>query len=373
MRTRAAVLRRPETEYEIVELEVRDPGPGEVLVEMAYAGLCHSDEHLRHSNPGGRYPIVGGHEGSGVVTAVGPGVTAVAPGDHVVTSFLPACGHCRFCARGRSNLCDKGATIASGKLPSGTFPFRLDDEPLGGFCMVGAFAEHTLLSEFSCVRIDPWLPLDTAALVACSVPTGWGSAVYSGGVRPGDVVVVVGLGGVGVNAVQGAVHAGALHVVGVDPVALKRDFAESVGATHTVATADEAAGLARQLSRGTGADVVIVTVGKMSAEAYAGASSALGKGGTLVLTALADRPEEGNVSLGGQLATVFEQRIQGSLFGSCNPFTDIPMLLRLHEEGRLELDRLITRRYSLDEVNQGYRDQAAGETIRGLLEHSRAR
>ena len=149
MRTRAAVLRQPETEYEIVELEVLDPGPGEVLVEMAYAGLCHSDEHLRHSNPGGRYPIVGGHEGSGVVTAVGPGVTGVAPGDHVVTSFLPACGHCRFCAAGRSNLCDKGATIASGQLPSGTFPYRLDGEPLGGFCMVGAFAEHTLLSEFS--------------------------------------------------------------------------------------------------------------------------------------------------------------------------------------------------------------------------------
>jgi NDMA-dependent alcohol dehydrogenase len=371
MRTRAAVLRRPETEYEIVELDVLDPGPGEVLVEMAYAGLCHSDEHLRHSNPGGRYPIVGGHEGSGVVTAVGPGVLSVAPGDHVVTSFLPACGHCRFCARGRSNLCDKGATIAKGELPTGTYPFRLDGEPLGGFCMVGAFAEHTLLSEFSCVKIDPWLPLDTAALVACSVPTGWGSAVYSGGVRPGDVVVVVGLGGVGANAVQGAVHAGAMHVVGVDPVAMKREFAESLGATHTVASAAEAAGLSRQLSRGTGADVVIVTVGKMSAEAYAGAASALGKGGTLVLTALADRPEEGNVSLGGQLATVFEQRIQGSLFGSCNPFTDIPMLLRLHEEGRLELDRLITRRYSLDEIDQGYRDQAAGETIRGLLEHSR--
>ncbi|HEY4624453.1 MAG TPA: NDMA-dependent alcohol dehydrogenase [Blastococcus sp.] len=371
MRTRAAVLRRPETEYEIVELEVLDPGPGEVLVEMAYAGLCHSDEHLRHSNPGGRYPIVGGHEGSGVVQAVGAGVTAVAPGDHVVTSFLPACGHCRFCAAGRSNLCDKGATIASGKLPSGTFPYRLDGEPLGGFCMVGAFARHTLLSEFSCVRIEPHIPLDTAALVACSVPTGWGSAVYSGGVRPGDTVVVLGLGGVGANAVQGAVHAGAMHVVGVDPVAMKREFAASLGATHTVADAGEAAGLARSLSRGTGADVVIVTVGKMSPEAMAGASSCLGKGGTLVLTALADRPEEGTVSLGGQLTTVFEQRVQGSLFGSCNPFRDIPMLLRLHEEGRLELDRLITRRYSLDEVDQGYRDQAAGETIRGLLDHSR--
>jgi NDMA-dependent alcohol dehydrogenase len=372
VRTRAAVLRRPETEYEIVELEVLDPGPGEVLVEMAFAGLCHSDEHLRHSNPGGRYPIVGGHEGSGVVMAVGPGVRAVAPGDHVVTSFLPACGRCRFCAAGRSSLCDKGATIASGQLPSGTFPFRLDDEPLGGFCMVGAFAQHSLLSEFSCVKIDPWIALDTAALVACSVPTGWGSAVYSGGVRPGDTVVVLGLGGVGINAVQGALHAGAMHVIGVDPVAMKREFAESLGATHTVAGADEATGLARSLSRGTGADVVIVTVGKMSAEAYAGAVSSLGKGGTLVLTALADRPQDGNISVGGQLTTVFEHRIQGSLFGSCNPVKDIPMLLRLHEEGRLELDRLITRRYSLDEVNQGYRDQAAGETIRGLLEHSHA-
>jgi len=138
-----------------------------------------------------------------------------------------------------------------------------------------------------------------------------------------------------------------------------------------VADADEAAGLARSLSRGTGADVVLVTVGKMSADVFRGATACLGKGGTLVLTALADRPRDGDVSLGGQMATVFEQRIQGSLFGSCNPFRDIPKLLRLHEEGRLELDRLITRRYSLDELNQGYRDQAAGETIRGLLDHSR--
>ena len=150
------------------------------------------------------------------------------------------------------------------------------------------------------------------------------------------------------------------------------EFAESRGATHTLAGTDGATGLARQLSRGTGADVVILTVGKMSADAYAGAASSVGKGGTLVLTALADRPEEGDVSLGGQLATVFEQRIQGSLFGSCNPFRDIPMLLRLHEEGRLELDRLITRRYSLDDLNLGYRDQAAGETVRGLLDHSLA-
>jgi S-(hydroxymethyl)glutathione dehydrogenase/alcohol dehydrogenase len=370
VKTTAALLRAPGAEYELVELEVGDPGPGEVLVEMAYAGLCHSDEHLRHSNPGGRYPIVGGHEGAAVVLAVGDGVTRVQPGDHVVTSFLPACGSCRYCAAGRSNVCDKGATIATGQLPSGRWPFLLDGEPLGGFCMVGAFARNTVLSEFSCVRIEPHVPLDTAALLACSVPTGWGSAVYSGGVRPGDTVVVVGLGGVGVNAVQGAVHAGALHVIGADPVAMKREFAESLGATHTVADAGAAAQLARELSRGTGADVVVVTVGTMSPDVMAGASACLGKGGTLVLTALGDKPHDGDVTLRGQVTTVFEHRIQGSLFGSCNPFRDIPMLQRMHEEGRLELDRLVTRRYSLEQLNEGYRDQAAGETVRGLLVHA---
>jgi NDMA-dependent alcohol dehydrogenase len=370
VQTRAAVLRAPESEYEIVELDVADPGPGEVLVEMAYAGLCHSDEHLRHANPGGRYPIVGGHEGSAVVLAVGEGVTRVRVGDHVVTSFLPACGHCRWCASGRSNLCDLGATIATGRLPSGRWPLTLDGEPIGGFCMVGAFARNTVLSEFSCVRIEPYVPLDTAALLACSVPTGWGSSVYSGGVGPGDTVVVLGLGGVGVNAVQGAVHAGALHVIGVDPVAFKREFAESVGATRTVADAGEAAGLARELSRGTGADVVVVTVGKMGPDVMEQASACLGKGATLVLTALGDRAHDGDVQLRGQVTTVFEHRVQGSLFGSCNPFRDIPKLQRLHEEGRLELDRLITKRYSLEEINEGYRAQAAGETIRGLLVHA---
>ncbi len=369
MRTRGAVLREAGTEYDVVDLEVVDPGPGEVLVEMAFAGLCHSDEHLRHANAGGRYPIVGGHEGSGIVAAVGPGVTSVQPGDHVVTSFLPSCGHCRWCATGRSNLCDAGATIATGQLPTGTFPFRLDGEPLGGFCMVGAFAEHTVLSEYSCVKIDPWVPLDTAALTACSVPTGWGSAVYSGGVRAGDAVVVVGLGGVGVNAVQGARHAGASFVVGVDPVAMKREFATTLGATHTVADIREAAALVHELTWGAGADVVVLTVGKLDAAATRAAVRCVGKGGTLVLTALADVPTDVTVELLGNPLTVFEQRVQGSLFGSCNPFRDIPRLVRMADRGELELASLITRRYSLEQVNEGQRDQLAGETIRGLLVH----
>jgi NDMA-dependent alcohol dehydrogenase len=366
MRTHGAVLRGP-GDWEVVELEVRDPGPGQVLVEMAYAGLCHSDEHLRFESQ--RYPIVGGHEGAGTVLAVGEGVTRVRPGDHVVTSFLPACGHCRWCAAGRSNLCDLGATIATGQLPDGSWPFRLDGEELGGFCMVGAFAEHSVLSEHSCVRIDAHLPLDVAALMACSVPTGWGSAVNAGPVRPGDVVVVVGTGGVGCNAVQGAAMAGAGHVVAVDPVEFRREFARTLGATHAVAGTREAAALARELSRGTGADVVILTTGTTSPEITGGAYRCLGKGGTLVLTGLADHTRATTVELPGNITTVYEQRVQGALYGMCNAYRDIPRLLRLYEDGRLELDSLITERYPLEQVNEGYADQRAGTTIRGVLEH----
>ncbi|MCZ2803664.1 NDMA-dependent alcohol dehydrogenase [Modestobacter sp. VKM Ac-2983] len=366
MKTHGAVLRGP-GDWEVAELELVDPGPGQVLVEMAYAGLCHSDEHLRFESQ--RYPIVGGHEGAGVVQAVGAGVTSVRPGDHVVTSFLPACGHCRWCATGRSNLCDLGATIGTGQLPGGTWPFRLDGEELGGFCMVGAFAQHSVLSEFSCVRIEPHLPLDVAALMACSVPTGWGSAVNAGPVRQGDVVVVVGTGGVGCNAVQGAAMAGAGAVVAVDPVAFRREFAQTLGATHAVASTEEAAGLARQLSRGTGADVVILATGTTSPEITGGAYRCLGKGGTLVLTGLADHTMETTVALPGNITTVYEQRVQGALYGMCNAYRDIPRLLRLYEDGALEVESLITKRYSLDEVNQGYQDQRDGTVIRGVLEH----
>jgi Zn-dependent alcohol dehydrogenase len=287
----------------------------------------------------------------------------------VVTSFLPACGHCRWCASGRSNLCDLGATIGTGQLPGGDWPFRLDGEELGGFCMVGAFAEHSVLSEASCVPIEAHHPLDVAALMACSVPTGWGSAVNAGPVRPGDVVVVVGTGGVGCNAVQGAVSVGAQHVIAVDPVAFRREFAQTLGATHAVASTKEAAGLARQLSRGTGADVVIVATGVTSADIISGAHRCLGKGGTLVLTGLADHTMDLTVALPGNITTVFEQRIQGALYGMCNAYRDIPRLLRLYEEGKLKVEELITKRYSLDEVNQGYQDQRDGTIIRGVLEH----
>lgn len=215
----------------IVELDLDGPRDGEVLIRYVAAGLCHSDLHLTDGDLPPRFPIVGGHEGAGIIEEVGPGVTKVKPGDHVVCSFIPSCGHCRYCSTGRQSLCDMGATILDGCMPDGSFRFHSGGEEFGAMCMLGTFSERATVSQNSVVKVDDWLPLESAVLVGCGVPTGWGSANYAGGVRPGDIAVVYGIGGIGINAVQGAVHAGAKYVVAVDPVEFKRDAALKFGAT----------------------------------------------------------------------------------------------------------------------------------------------
>src|SRR4030081_132449 len=254
MKTKPAILRAPRTDWEITELELDPPRDNEVLIRFVAAGLCHSDEHLRSGDMPSRYPIIGGHEGAGVIEEIGPGVTRVKKGDHVVCSFIPSCGRCRFCSTGQQNLCDMGATILEGKMADGTFRGHLDGEELGGLCMLGTFSQWGVVSEYSVVPVDKDLPLEKAVLVGCGVPTGWGSAVYAAGVRPGETVVIYGIGGIGINAVQGARHAGAKNVVAVDPLANKREKAEELGATHSAATADEAQQIVTQVTNGVGAD-----------------------------------------------------------------------------------------------------------------------
>src|SRR5581483_10370444 len=318
------------------------PREGEVLIRFAAAGLCHSDDHLRTGDIPVRYPIVGGHEGAGVVEEVGAGVSRLKPGDHIVCSFLPTCGHCRFCAQGMTNLCDLGALFVDNCLPDGTFRFHADGEDFGQMCLLGTFSQRSVVSEHSCIKIDDDLPLETVALVGCGVPTGWGTAVNAGGVRPGDTTVVYGIGGVGINAVQGAAFAGARYVVAV--------HAMEFGATHTAADAETAQELVTELTRGVGADQALITVGVVTEEVVAAAFAAVRKRGTVVLT-------------------LFEKRIQGAVFGSGNPFDTIPRLLELYRAGQLKLDELVTNRYRLEDVNQGYRDMLDGRNIRGLMIH----
>jgi NDMA-dependent alcohol dehydrogenase len=365
MQTRAAVLWEPGKPWEITSLDLDEPHAGEVLIRLVASGLCHSDEHVRDGTLPSRYPIVGGHEGAGVVEAVGPEVTGLAAGDHVVCSFIPACGRCRYCSTGRQNLCDLGANAVTGCLPDGTFRFHQNGTDVGGMCMLGTFAERMVISQHSCVKVAPELPLTSAVLVGCGVPTGWGAAVNTGGVRAGDAVVVYGVGGIGINAVQGAKLSGARHVVVVDPVEYKRDAAVRLGATHAVASAAQAQELVTSLTRGQGADVAIVTSSIAEADVITAGFDVIGKGGVLVLVSLAS--PELNIHLSSLMMVTYEKQVRGSLFGSSNPLYDIPRMLELCGQGLIELDALITSHYTLDQVNEGYEDLLAGRNIRGVI------
>jgi alcohol dehydrogenase (nicotinoprotein) len=368
MKTKAAVLREVGKDWEIIELDLDPPKAGEVLVRYVASGLCHSDDHLRTGDIPVRYPIVGGHEGAGVVEEVGPGVTRLQPGDHIVCSFLPACGHCRFCARGQTNLCDMGYLLVENSLPDGTFRFHAEGQDFGQMCLVGTFSQWATVSVASCIKIDDDLPLETVALVGCGVPTGFGTSVNLGGVRPGDTVVIYGIGGVGINAVQGAAIAGAVNIIAVDPLPNKREVAEQFGATHSAADAAQAQQLVTELTRGVGADQALVTVGIVTQDVIDAAFAAIRKHGTVIVTGLAG-PGKKNIQLSSFELTLFQKRLEGALFGGGNPFDDIPLMLDLYRAGRLKLDELITTRYRLEEVNQGYRDLLDGRNIRGLLVH----
>jgi alcohol dehydrogenase (nicotinoprotein) len=366
MKTRAAVLRGTGQDFEITELDLDPPKAGEVLIRFVAAGLCHSDEHLRHGDIVPRFPIVGGHEGAGIIEEVGPGVTRLVPGDHVICSFLPVCGHCRFCASGQSNLCDLGANLLVGCQVDGTYRFHGGGEDFGGMCMLGTFAERATISEHSVVKVDEDVPLDKVVLIGCGVPTGFGSAVHAAQTEPGDTIAIYGIGGIGINAVQGAALAGARNVVAIDPLPNKREMAGKLGATHTAETAEQAQQLITELTRGVGADKAIVTVGVVDSEVVSNAFTAIRKGGTVVVTGLAD-PAKNTIELPGAILTLFEKRVQGSLFGSGDPFSDIPRMVELYQSGDLKLDELITSTYTLDEINQGYQDLLDGKNVRGVI------
>lgn len=367
MKTRAAVLHRVGEKIEVENLDVAAPTGQEILVDYKFAGMCRSDLHVTDGTIAGWLPMVLGHEGAGIVEAVGPNVTRVKPGDHIVCAFIPSCGSCRWCASGRQVLCDAGAATMRGHLPGESWPLSGPSGRYGAMCQVGTFSERGVIHESSAVKIDPALPLDVAALVGCGVPTGWGSAVNAGNVRPGDVVVVMGAGGVGMNAVQGARSAGAAEVIVVEPVEFKRDLSTLFGASAAVENSAAAKNLVGHLTRGVGADKVIVTTSQNTAEITADAFDLCAKGGIIVLTAMAPFKEPAIV-LPSPMLTMLSKTIRGTAYGDCRPTSDIPALLHLYTKGQLRLDELITRRYRLDEINDGYGDLAEGELLRGVIE-----
>ena len=367
MKTKAAILWEIGKEWSVEEIDLDPPGPGEVLVELVASGMCHSDEHLVTGDLPFSLPIIGGHEGGGVVKEVGAGVSWLAPGDHVVFGFIPSCGRCPSCSTGHQNLCDLGAIIGLGRQVDGTARHHAaGGDDLGLMCMLGTFAHHTVVNEASCIKIAEHVPLDRACLLGCGVVTGWGSAVYAADVRPDDVVAVIGVGGIGINAVQGARLAGAKQIWAIDPVEFKREEALAFGATHTAASLEEAVGGIQEASWGRMADKVILTMGVGDGALLAAALAITAKRGRVVVTNLHPATEI-SASISLLDLTLMEKQVVGSIFGSANPRADIPRLIELWQRGQLELDRLVTTTYPLDGVNQGYQDMRDGRNIRGVL------
>ena len=368
MKTKAAVLWEVNTPWSIEEVELDPPGPGEVLVKIAASGMCHSDEHLVTGDLPFALPIIGGHEGAGVVQEVGEGVSWLSPGDHVVFGFIPSCGRCPSCSTGHQNLCDLGALLGLGRQVDGTSRHHAKGQDLGLMCMLGTFAHHTVVNEASCIKIDNDVPLDRACLLGCGVVTGWGSSVYAAEVKPGDTVAVVGVGGIGANAIQGAKLAGAKRVIAIDPVEFKREKAMEFGATHTFASLAEALPGIQELTWGTMANKVIMTMGVGSGEVIGQAMAIASKRGRVVVTNIHPALEY-SASMSLLDLTLMEKQLVGSLFGSGNPRADIPKLVGLYREGQLDLDGLVTNEYPLEGVNDGYDAMRAGTNIRGVLKY----
>ncbi len=369
VKTKAAVLWEVNTPWSVEEIELDPPKAGEVLVKIAASGMCHSDEHLVTGDLPFELPIIGGHEGAGVVQEVGEGVSWLAPGDHVVFGFIPSCGRCVSCSTGHQNLCDLGALMGLGKqVTDGTSRHHAKGSDLGLMCLLGTFAHHTVVNEASCIKIDKDVPLDRACLLGCGVVTGWGSAVYAAEVKPGDTVAVVGVGGIGANAIQGAKLAGAKRIIAIDPVEFKREKAMEFGATHTFSSMEEALPGITDLTWGTMANKVIMTMGVGSGEVIGAAMALASKRGRVVVTNIHPALEY-SASMSLLDLTLMEKQLVGSLFGSGNPRADIPKLIGLYREGQLDLDGLVTTEYTLDGVNDGYDAMRAGTNIRGVMKY----
>ncbi len=372
MRIQAAVLRttglpppyirsRP---LDVVELDLAPPGRGEVLVRIAAAGLCHSDLSVIDGSRPRPVPMALGHEAAGVVEALGEGVTDLAVGDHVVLVFVPSCGRCSPCAAGRPALCEPGAKAnGAGTLLSGERRLAFRAEPVNHHLGVSAFAEHAVVARESCVKIDPELPLELAALFGCAVLTGVGAVINTAKVEPGASVAVVGLGGVGLSAVIGAKLAGARQIVAVDLSDDKLAFARELGASDTVnAGAPDAVQAVRTLSGG-GVEVAFDMAGAVPALELAYAVTA--RGGTTVTAGL-PHPDK-RMALAPVTLVAEERTLKGSYIGSAVPLRDVPRLIALFKAGKLPVDALLTHRLRLDDINEGFDRLREGIGVRQVV------
>lgn len=367
MQTRAALFRAAGEPASVETIELDPPGRTEARVRIVAAGLCHTDYHvMRGDRRVAMAPMVLGHEAAGVVEEIGADVRGVAVGDHVVLTFIPGCGTCHWCRKGLHHLCAEGPRIVQGPQLDGTFRRRdRTGADVGAFCMVGAFAERTVVDQASMVVIDKRFPFDLASLVACCVPAGVGAARNRARVQRGDSVLVVGCGGDGMNVVQGAKLCGAGTIVAADIAPLKRELAYDFGATHVLAEQGEALIAAVQaLTGGRGVDHSFVCIDPPNT--LLPAFRATAKAGNVVVTGLSAASQT-HLPIPPLELVTSQKAIMGAVYGYASPRVQIPELLAMYETGALKLRELISRTYSLDQINEGYADLMAGRNLRGVI------
>lgn len=362
MQIKAAVLYEPNQPLVVETVELDDPKAGEVLVRIAAAGVCHSDYHIMKGEWSTPLPVVLGHEGAGVVERVGPGVTRLSPGQHVILNFRANCGACHYCTIGRPVLCD-GIDTPRTAMFDGTNRLHKNGQAIHHMARTACFAEYAVVPESGAVPVRDDMPLDKACLVGCAVMTGVGAVTNTARVEPGSTVAVIGCGGVGLNVVQGAVLAGAQQIVAVDMLDNKLEYAREFGATDVV-NAGNGDAVARIVAMtGGGVDYAFEAIGNSATIAQAYDMTRLG--GSAVIVGMA--PENDEVTLNALSFPRTERSIIGSWYGGARPWVDLPRMVELYLSGRLKIDPLISRTYALEDINVAYDALAAGEVARSVI------
>ncbi len=365
MKAKAAILYEYKQPLRVEELDLDNPKEKEVLVEMKSAGLCHSDLSimkgvLRMPPP----PCILGHEGAGIIREVGPGVTKMKPGDHVMMVWVPSCGQCYYCRKGQPNICAEKDKTRVGTMLDGTYRLKKGTQNINMMMGVGTFSQYNTVSERSVLPISPKIPFEVAAVVGCSVMTGAGAVLKKAKVEPGSSVAVVGTGGVGLSVIMGAVLANATQIIAIDILDNKLDKAKQLGATHTInAKKEDPVKKVMEITGGIGADYSFEVLGTV--ETSLTTYRLIRRGGSAVILGIPDL--EAKLSLPLYEIPLMEKSILGSYYGSGNLPVDLPMFLDLYQIGRLPLDKMITQRYRFEDINQGFADMEAGKNARGVV------
>jgi len=366
MKALAAVLHQGQRRLSVEEVDVLPPGPGEVQVRVHAAGVCHSDLHVIKGDLPMPTPIIPGHEGSGVVEALGPGVTTLEIGDHVLPMWRMSCGRCEYCLTGRPALCDVGTKMRfTGLMPDGETRFRSKSgESIRHYAGISTFSQLSTIPEAALVKIPKDFSMEKGALISCGVITGFGAVFNTAQVRVGTNVAVFGCGGIGLNVVQSARLAGASKIIAVDRVPLKLDYARTFGATATVNSAEcDPVQAVMDLTGGIGVDYAFEAIGLP--EPIEQAYDCTRKGGTCVVAGIA--PKEARARINVNSLVYAEKTLKGTIYGSTRPRIDLLKLIDLHEQGKLELESLLTRTYPLSQINEAYEDLEQGKVARSLI------